>query len=509
MPDEKLSQSIQESITTAVAFVNDDNSQVVANLVEPVFFDEPMNLIVARSQDYRKEYKRPPGKQHIDDLFTDILEDRSNKFYTALNRLLDGMIRQADGLNTQFILDRVAGYVRLRRVRIGMMEAAERYNKGGDNEAVFTDLQNIFRKIIRVRDDQILDYGFTLDQAEALSFLDRKEKNEYYKIGIDALDEKGVHPARKELLLFIAARNRGKSQFLSHCAKMAALANWRVVYYTLENSAEMTAMRLFQTFFNGVRHSKGLDKYGKELPFEYIEFASKESNSRFRTIELTPDFVVDDRGTRDFLLNKMDEFHDYLRNIRIRSRPTGRMSFNDLERDLDDMAILENFIPDGILLDMPQLMRMNTQSKKGWESLEELTVDLRGLAVERNLAMVVPQQGNRASESANTIHSYHGSGSIGMFGVADNAITYSQTASEEEHGMARLGADKVRNDSARFTVLITQHYPTGQFVMDSRLLTKELQRDVKDYLGPGKDDIEGVEDYEDDDEPKRVKRAGT
>jgi hypothetical protein len=502
MPDEKLSQSIQESITTAVGFVNDDNSQVIANLIEPVFFDEPLNLIVDRSVDYRKTYKRPPGKQHIDDLFTDILYDRTHKFYTALNRLLDGMIRQADGLNTRFVLDRVADYVRLRKVRLGMMEAAERYNKGGEN--VIDDLESIFRQILRIK-DQHKDYGFNLSDQRALGFLDRAESNDFIKIGIDPLDEHGVHPARKELLLFIAPRNRGKSQFLNHCAKMAYLQGWRAIYYTLENSAEMTSMRLFQTLFSGVRRAKEDDKFNR-TPYSYVEFTGDGANRSFRTVDLKPDFIITDKDAKRFLEKKVNENHYQLENIRIRSFPTGRLSYNDLEKDLDDLAILERFIPDIILLDMPQLMRMNN-TKQGWESLEELTVELRGLAVDRNLALIAPQQGNRASESASTVQSYHGSGSISMFGIADNAITYSQTPSEEEHGMARLYAAKVRNDAARFTVLITQHYPTGQFCMDSKLMTKDLQKEVKDFIG-GKDDIDADIDAEEDyySNTKKVKK---
>lgn len=516
MADDKLSHSIQESITVAVALVNDNNASVIANMVETNLFDQPLNTIVARALEYRKEFNRPPGKQHIDDVLADIIEDSDNKLRQTYVRIIDSMVEQADGLNTDFVLRKVSEFNLMRTMRIGITTAAERYNQGGDN--LTEDLADIFRQYSRLK-QKTRDYGFTLNQSRALNFLynlqDQQSTN-FCKIGIPEMDDHGVHPTRKELLLFIAARNRGKSQFLGHCAKQALLSHqpgstlskWNTVYYTLENSPEMTAMRLFQALFSGVRREQPTADGKGTIPYKWLELIAKEDNKTdFVEHTIKPDFVIaNTQDSIDFLKRKMEERRHQLESIRIRSFPTGRMSFDDLQRDLDELAIVEKFEPDIILIDMPQLMRLN-RSKQGWESLEELTVDLRGLAVDRNLAMVVPQQGNRASESANEIRSFHGSGSIGMFGIADNCITYSQTDAEEEHGTARLYAAKVRNDAARFGVLITQHYPTGQFCMSSRYLTKDLKKQVDEYIGTRK--APRIDDDEAEvtrGEPKRIKR---
>ena len=149
---------------------------------------------------------------------------------------------------------------------------------------------------------------------------------------------------------------------------------------------------------------------------------------------------------------------------------------------------------------MPQLMKLDRRREKH-EALADLTVDLRGLAVERNMAMVIPQQGTRGAESAEKVRGDQGSGSIEMLGVTDNAITYSQTEAEEEHGLARLYTQKVRNDAARATVCITQHYASGQFCMDSYTMNKSLQKQVKEYMGVKPNSAE------DDDDPAEVEEA--
>ncbi len=183
-----------------------------------------------------------------------------------------------------------------------------------------------------------------------------------------------------------------------------------------------------------------------------------------------------------------------MENLRIREFPSGQLTFDMLEKDLDNLRLLYKFEPDIVLLDSPQLMRVDRR-REGYLALTELITDLRGLGVNRNLAMCITQQGTAAASKADTLRDYHGAGTIGIFNIADNGLTYSQTEAEEKHGTARLHAQKVRNDSARFTVCITQHYASGQFCMDSQMMSDSLRNQITSYIGVDSKDIE----IEDDD----------
>lgn len=495
-PSDRLPSSVQESIATCIAIVDDRNSQLISKLVEPELFDEPYDDIVAACLAHRRQHGKPPGRQHIDDVFANVLEDEQHKRRSAYLRIIGALSAQSDGIDSAYVLTRVTGFVELRKLRAGLAHAVERYQEGGDD--TFGDIEQIFRNTLRIRTtDQ--SYGFSLADDRAMGFLDRSE-TDYCNLGIRELDVAGAVPTKKELLGFLSPPNRGKSFFLTHCGKKGLMHGWQIAHYTLENSDDMTAQRYFQTLFSGVK---------REGDYHYALIESEDGEQpELRHARLKPEFVIEDReGTVKFLSDRTKQWHDTLQNLRIRRFPSGKLSFDDLERDLDEMALMHDFVPDMLLVDMPQLMRLRRdRDRKDYAALDELVTQLRGLAVERNMAVVCPQQGNRSSASATNVQAQHGAGSFGIFGIADNLITYSQTLAEEEHGLARLYLNKVRNDRARQTVCITQHYPSGQFCMSSHVMNKTMQERVKAYIGAAEtDDLDDEEAAES--RPRRVARG--
>jgi len=483
--DERLTTAIQESICTCIAFGTDDNAAFVASAVDVTLLDPPLNDITAQCLSYRKKYKKAPGTEHVEDIFGAILGNGEDRRHNSYQRILQQMVRLSRTMNTRFIADQVGEFNRRRNQRIALYKAADLYTTGGDGVA--DQIDEIFRESLKATHAHARNTGFTLADTEALGFLDRNASHSC-ALGIEPFDVIGLQPTKKEMLVFLAARNKGKSQFLHHCGKMALLKGWKTVHYTLENSAEMTAMRYYQSLYSGVK---------RDGDYRYTTFTERAGAVDLRTTVLEPDFVIERHKatTRRFLSQKMRD-DQFLRNLRIKCHPTGQLSFDMLERDLDEMELLEGFVPDEILLDYPQIMRLKSGPQDKWEKLEDLAVDLRGSAVSRNYALVVPQQGSRAAESANEVRGYHGGGTIGMMSVADNAITYSQTAAEELSGIARLYSQKVRNDVARQTVIISQHYPSGQFCIpgQARYMDDDLKQRVDAWIGRRGDNDDDSDD---------------
>jgi len=470
-------------------------------MVEPGSFDQPYSDIVSACIEYRRQYGEAPGTSHIDDLFSDILHDKDHKQHRQYERTILYMLEAFKGgkINTRFLLDQIANFTRLRQLRSSIAEAAARYQKGGQNTV--EDIERIFRDNLKAT-SHMRDYGWTLGDPEALGFLDRDD-HDFCRLGIPELDLTGCCPTRQEMLAFLAPRNKGKSQFLGHCGKAGILKGWVVAHYTLENSDDMTSQRYYQNLFNGVR---------RDGSYSYGEFHDDGETVIVEHVTIKPNFYVNQQDeARKYLRKQLDKDkglnREKLKNLRIRRFPTGQLSYEMLERDLDELSVVHRFVPDMVMIDYPQIMKLG-KHEKDYAALDELAIKLRGLAVERNLAMVVPQQGNRASESVRNVQSYHGGGTMGIAAVADNMITYSQTPEEESRGCARLYTQKVRNDSARKTVMITQHYPTGQFCMDSRLMTKKVQDAVDEYVKGAEVKRDDEVDY-DDNEPEQLRdRSG-
>ncbi len=473
MADDRLPGSIQESIACCVALVEDQNSHLIASMCEAKLFDEPFDEIIAACCDHRKKFNRPPGREHIDDLFGHIIEDPDHKSYGTYRKLLEAMFAQAANIDSKFVLSRVSEFNQLRMIRTGLSEAAERYQKGG--QGTVEDIELVLRKIMNVRRASE-NRGFTLADPEALNFLDR-DIGHYLPLGIPELDRYSVVPTKRELLGFLGARNKGKSQFLHHCGKQAFKHHWKVAHYTLENGADMTAMRYWQTLHVGVRRE---DDYLASVIYERKDGDGIELGSR----RVVPNFIIANKDeTREFLEDKL--------------------TYEGLERDLDELAVVHKFYPDMVLIDSPQLMKLPRRPNGAdHTALDELVINLRGLMDERNIAGVITHQGTRGGETAELMEGQHGSGSIGVLGIVDNYITYSQTKAEESKGIARLFSAKVRNDLARQLILITQHYASGQFCVSSHLMTRDVRDALREFTGS-----QDEEDDVSDEAPKKQRKA--
>ncbi|MFH1738370.1 MAG: hypothetical protein ABIH23_05135, partial [bacterium] len=101
-------------------------------------------------------------------------------------------------------------------------------------------------------------------------------------------------------------------------------------------------------------------------------------------------------------------------------------------------------------------------------ALGSLYKDLRGLAVERNIAIATASQTNREFAGKKLITGRGVAEDYSKIATCDTIITYNQTEAEMRLGTARLYVDKGRNEEAKFSVMIAQSYKTGQFCLRSR-----------------------------------------
>ena len=149
----------------------------------------------------------------------------------------------------------------------------------------------------------------------------------------------------------------------------------------------------------------------------------------------------------------------------IKAFPTSSLTLSEYEAYLDQLERLHKFVPDVVLFDYPDLMKIDSANQR----LEVGAVfkALRGVAVKRNHALMTPTQGNRQSADARTTTDTHVAEDYSKIATADTVITYSQTPDEKRIGLARLFVSNSRSEEDKFSVLITQNYQIGQFALDS------------------------------------------
>ena len=446
---------LQENLLVLLSF-DDIRAPIIRNTIDVGLYGGQYRIIAARIYDYIDRYKKPP-KDHLPDILDDKLSgnDREAGLYEDL---LININEARASINAEYVMGKLEVFNRrqaLRTVAIELTKALQR-----DTEESLEEADNLIEKA-KHKSMDLFDPGLRLnDKKTSLEFLDLN--NTCFPTGIPELDRRGFGPTRKEYWQLIANTKKGKSWMLMHLAKMSLIHRLKVSHITLELSKDRTAQRYFQAFFS---ISKRQEK------FQITKFG-KDELGRINSLEphtLHPAMSFDDPKIRSKLERKIDEFGDrQLSNIYVKEFPTGQLTINQLRAYLDNLEVAERFTPDLLIIDYPDLMKVDKNNLRG--SLDEIVKDLRGIAVERNIAVAAVSQTNRGSARAKEVHIDSISEAFTKVQHADTTIVYSQTKAEQELGLARLNVGAGRNDDSNLTMVISQNYGTGNFVVDSVVL---------------------------------------
>lgn len=468
---ERLSGALQENVLTVLCFDKLNSPLVRAAVGDYRTFESTVFREVAKHAiDFIDLYKKPIG-DHLPDYLEDILKGSDERKAKTYERLLINLGESRETVNAAYVVDSLQKFVRQQNLKASLVAATEAMEDGR------IDLCEV--EMQRGLSSQVVTFspGFNMSNADSVQALLEDSEEPGFHLMIPEFDKRGIFPRRKELLMFIAPRGKGKSWFATHCAKAALLQRWSVLVVTLEMSEKRYAVRVLQSFFSvsqreaSVRVSRFItDSDGQltDLVYEMLDSPS-----------------LTDEDTRVNLGRRVKREFRRRKPLMVKQFPTGGLDLMQLEAYLDGLERFEGWTPDLLIVDYPDLMKHDAKNKR--IELGQLIEGIRGICVRRNIAGVVPSQGNRASETATTVTQDQAAEDISKVATADVVITYSQTRAERKLGLARLLADKVRNGEDKVSVLISQAYAVGQFCLDSVRLN---------------DDYWDIVDADDDDGPR-------
>lgn len=446
---------LQENLLVLLAF-DDDKAKIIRGAVSPDLFGGPYRLIAARLYDYIDRFKAAP-KEHLADIMMDKLEEKKGREGALYKDILGNIRDAAEGVNSEYIMSQLDVFIRRQSLRGVAIELAKALQK--DTEESLEEADALMRTA-QHQSLTLFDPGTRLsDKEKALKFLDRQDQ--CFPTGIPEFDKRGFGPTRKELYLFMSDTKKGKTWWLIQLAKMAAMHRLKVSHLSLEMGEDISAQRYLQTFF---AMSKRREKF---LSTKFKRDALNRIMD-FEDVEVTPRITLQDDDLREQLERRLVTGQRVLQNIIIKQFPAGALTVQQYVTYLENLESVERFTPDLIIVDYPDLMKLDTDNYR--LSIDRVYKDLRGLAVERNAALAVVSQSNRAGAEAKTLGRKNVAEAYSKIAHADCAITYSQTEAEEKLGLARLGVEAGRNDQG-VTVVISQQYNMGTFVVDSCLMS--------------------------------------
>jgi replicative DNA helicase len=419
-----------------------------------------MRDIATQAYNYVHQYGVAP-KDHLFDLLEEAVQDEK-RGELVLEILRNVHSLQHSGFNEEYVVNQLSHFVRLQRLKtavVSMLDAAESGNVEEADEAIDKYRQATYAQF---------SPGLTL--KEYVKTLGNDTHDELVAdLGIPAFDRHRLGPARKTMHTFLAPPKRGKTWWGLHVAKRGLLQRRKVVIVTLEVSARVMAARLLQSFFSMTRNE------AKDL---YLPEVTRDNKGRVEGLDLVEaagrlalsSAAGQAKVKRAF--GQLSNSSEYLsvaartsQNLVIQEFPTGTLHMKDLEAYLENLVASLRFMPDMIVLDYADLMHLDTRNYR--LSIGMLGKQLRGMAVERNLALVTMSQSNRGSLARRVITEGDVAEDFSKIAISDVVISYNQMPNEREMQTARLFVPVARDARDKFGVVITQAYALGQFCLDS------------------------------------------
>lgn len=455
---ERLTTFMQENVVVLLCF-DEENSKVIRNTVELDLFEGLYKEVATRVYVYIDGFSKAPG-EHISDLFDDIINGDDRRQSDAYKNFLIKLFKSHESIDPHFVMSRLSTFVRQQQQKAGIMRAADALQRGAPDADVQVD--EIFRNVLRDRTDLFDAGAFLADSRRSFRFLNLPDQT--LPTGVPELDSRGAGPVKKGLHLFIALTKRGKSWWLINLGKHALLRHLKVCHITLELSEEQVAQRYFQSLFAMVKRG------GEEVWNTVLDVDRKGRLVDLEQISHMPKLALDDSDIRSKLQAKVDQWGVRFNRVLIKEFPTGKLTTRNLEAYLDSLEASHGFVPDLLIVDYADMMYIDTKNYRA--DVGRVYKDLRGVAGERNLALATASQAHREGEKVRLLTGGNVAEDYSKVGTSDTTITYSQTPDERDLGLARLHVAASRVDVDSYTVLISQSYRTGQFVLQSVLLDR-------------------------------------
>lgn len=447
---------LQENIIV-IASYHDEQALIIRGVVPIELYGGPFRVIASRIYDFIDQFKKSP-KDHLADILIDKLESENKREATLYVDIVESIHASSATINIPYVMSQLETFVKRQSYRSRAIDITKALQR--DTDESLEEVDRLFAEANH-QSLSVFDPGTRLsDKHKALEFLDISSGS--FPTGIPELDRRKFGPNRREMWLCIANSGAGKSWMLIHLAKMALMHRVKVCHITLEMSEARCSERYFQALF-------AISKRKETFQATSFEKDALGRITGFKDVRVTPKLTLDDPKIRTKLERKISKWSArLLDNIIIKQFPSGSLTVPQLKAYLDNLETAEKFVPDLLIVDYPDLMEIPKDNYR--LALDETYKGLRGIAVSRNIALAIVSQSHRAAAKSKLVGAENVAEAYSKIAHSDIAVTYTQTKNEQALGLARLFVAKGRNDSDKITLVISQRYSTGNFVVDSAMM---------------------------------------
>lgn len=445
---------ITQQMLLALLCCSKTHGAQVGMQVSPDMFDGVRQDIAVEVYKYRSKYDgKPPGRRNLL-VLVENMPLSEERLKSARAEARDILALYKKGFNADHIVSLGQQFAKRQLFKRGIRQAGELVLKGAEVE----EIEKVLHQTIRLQPN-VVQPGFRLSDPKALDFLTRVEDG--WSLGIRPFDRVPVLLKPGEMTLYVAPKNTGKSWACVHVGRTCIVQGAKVLHVSLEMSAQQVSKRYFQNWF-------GMSTVaGDEFQQAKFETDNLGRVTGWKLKHVKPKLRIADGNIKKQLQKRIDQFYSRLNNLVVTDFPTGSLTIGQLENYLDTLASTQQFQPDVLIVDYPDLMKVNRSNYR--LELGDIFIQLRGLAIKRNLALFVPTQTNRSGMESKRTSSVNVSEDVSKVFTADIVLTYSQTLLEKANSLARLRLMHIRDAPVGMEVCLVHNYNIGQYVCDAAL----------------------------------------
>jgi len=486
-----INSSIEKRILTGM-IVSKDFLDKTFKAYQPEYIESIyIRKVIKWVLEYYEQYKDIPGDS-IQEIYIANKKKMNEEEFEILGTLLDDILTgyTEGSFSSEYIIDQVLNFFKTKELSIVSSNVKYYLDKGNIVEAE-KEIEN-YTKITKPN----LEINGFISSEEALSQTFENEEENNFLILPRSLG-KFMGPFQREWLVGISAPfKKGKTWMLGEFTKAAALSGLKVASFNLEMSltnmrkrtymsltgaSEVAGPTIFPCFdcvknqsdncrkderTNHVRIPNSFNTktkyksctYCKDIDNDDFEMAMWEEVIDVPKLEY---FIVKEKMTALQRIGKA--------SVWIECLPRFSASVDDIERKLDNLESIHNFIPDVLIIDYADILKSNDTNLKGVEKEDDVWMCLARIASVRKMLVVVPTQLNKDSLDAKQIKTSHTAKWVGKLGHVDAMFALNQTPPEKEKGVMRVSTLEHRHKDFIETdnCYVLQKYSSGQAHLDS------------------------------------------
>jgi len=413
-----------------------DNYFVIqaVDMIMPEYFVDKVHKDICKIVfDYFRQYLLlPPKHVIVHEINTQITDAKKRSVYLSeLKTLCDFYHPGVEGRD--YLLDNIFNFAQAQRMKYAFSECLDiMRSKGIRNTQTWDEVKTALREALLFERnfDEGLDYFGTYEERYK-QMLDEEDGKERFITGFPSIDSniKGGGLSYGEIGAVIAPSGVGKSLFLTNVARSNMRRGKKVLYISLEMKQEKIAERM-DSILTGIDYSD-LYQNRTQVFAKFKEF-------------------MESREDKDLL--------------RIKEFPAASADINTIRAYFSQIS-LRNFRPDLVVVDYIGEMR-DYVGIPTHESRGKIVRDLRRFATEEQVCVFTAMQPNRSGKEAaklGYIDEQHFGDSAAQIRPLDACWSLNQNSIEEDLGLMRCWAVKIRDGKSRFWVFLQRDPRNLQF----------------------------------------------